>query len=248
MQENPGSSWQFLYSAGLLSALICVLGSSPLQLCQHNVVCSLCKKSGNLWKWKKGDSVALCMNYLCVGELLLLIRWGFLPHFSFFVFVWYLLLHDFFSFSLSPCTSSFFPFRCICISLAHFLSFLSFSLLLPFLELVTFSPAFRNICPLSLYFLTCFIRVFFLLFFLNCFSSFFLCLTCSVLLYSVLLPSPSFLNPLSIIPHLWLQVLQLQESETLPERGEAPYVSLPPWKRGEEGASCLGTMVLVNKM
>lgn len=158
MQDNLGSSWQFLYSAGLLSALICVLGNSPLQFCQHKFVCSLCKKSGKQWKWKKGDSVALCMNYLCAGELLLLIWWGFLPHFSFFVFVWYLLLHDFFSFSLSPCTSSFFPFHCICISLAHFLSFLSFSLLLPFLELVTFSPAFRNI-SLSLYFLSCFIRV-----------------------------------------------------------------------------------------
>lgn len=44
LQGSPGSLWQFLCCAGLLSALMCVSGSSPLPLLQQKVVCSLCKK------------------------------------------------------------------------------------------------------------------------------------------------------------------------------------------------------------
>lgn len=56
------------------------------------------------------------------------------------------------------------------------------------------------------------------MFFLNCFSSFLLCLIYSTLMSFVRLPSPSLPNPLSIVPCLWLQVLQLRQSETLQER------------------------------
>lgn len=44
LQGGPGSSWQFLCCAGLLSAFVCVPGSSPLRLLQHKIVCSVCKK------------------------------------------------------------------------------------------------------------------------------------------------------------------------------------------------------------
>lgn len=90
--------------------------------------------------------------------------------------------------------------------------------LLPF-ESIQFLFDFRNIYSLSINFLTHFFFSFFsLLFFLNCFSSFLLCLIYSTLLSPALPPSPPSLpNPLSVIPYVWLQVLQLWQSETLQE-------------------------------
>ena len=69
-------------------------------------------------------------------------------------------------------------------------------------------------------------------------SPFLLCLIFSSLLSSALPPSPYLPNPLSIIPYLWLQVLQLQESETLPGWGGSA-TCIAPTLQARGGGCCV---------
>lgn len=190
---------------------------TPTPPAQNCVQCL--QKSGKKWERKDRDSMAHCMNYLCAGQLLLLTWWGFFLIFP----------------SLSSCLTFcgclifLFPYHFLsrlpsfplCLYVPSPLFVFSFSLFFPYPS--TFVKAFKFLLLLEIFLLSLSISS------PISFPSLFPAVLPKPLLF---LPSlPDFLfsaffcaasspplppNPLSIIPYLWLQVLQLQESETQP--------------------------------
>lgn len=89
LQGGLGSSCQFLCCAGLLRALMCVPGSSPLSQLQHKVVCRLCKRVERSESGKKGT--AWLIVWIVWGRATALHIVGLLPHFLFVVFLFHIL-------------------------------------------------------------------------------------------------------------------------------------------------------------
>lgn len=209
----------------------------PAQSCVQSL-----QKSIKQWKRKEEASVARWMNYLCTGELLLLMWHCFFLIFPLsFCLKFYCCLTFFLYLFLTPFLStvlvSTWPTFCILLSLSLPPSFFRISFLL-LLEI--FIHCFN--------FLTYFVPISFPVpFFLVCFSSF-VCL-CSALFYTAPFPPLSPTSPLHYSSSLAAGAAAAGIWDT-PRVGWKHYMYHSHPARGEEGAAYAGpgTMGLVNRM